>query len=105
MNSNSYQYDPPLKCLPECAKDVNLKWITGGVFYLFDFMLDGAPKADFDFEIPGSRGTHRTRYYGSLEGVTSEAKELAIKAQSLSGKSMHRWLTDVIISEAKSQIL
>ena len=107
MNSNPhYKYNLPLKFLPECAKDVNLKWIIGGVFYLFDFTVgDGAPKADFDFEIPGSRGgTHRTRYFGNLEGVTSEAKELAIKAQLLSGKSMHQWLTDIIISEAKSQL-
>ena len=107
MNSNPhYKYNIPLEFLPECARDVNLKWVIGGVFYLFDFTVgDGVPKADFDFEIPGPRGgTHRTRYFGTLEGVTAEAKELAVKAQEISGKSMHEWLTDVIISTAKSQL-
>jgi len=107
MNSNPhYKYDLPLKFIPECARDVNLKWIIGGVFYLFDFTVgEGAPKADFDFKIPGPRGgSHRTRYFGNLEGVTSEAKELAIKAQQLSGKSMHEWLTDAIKSTVKSQL-
>ena len=101
-----YKYNLPLKYLPECARDVNLKWIIGGVFYLFDFTVgEGAPMADFDFKIPGSRGgTHRTRYYGSLEGVTPEAKELAIRAQKISGKSMHEWLTDLIISKSKSDL-
>lgn len=107
MNSNPhYKYDLPLRFLPECAREVNLKWIIGGVFYLFDFTVgEGAPKADFDFIIPGPRGgSHRTRYFGNLEGVTSEAKELAIKAQQLSGKSMHEWLTDAIKYTVKSEL-
>ena len=107
INSNPhYKYNLPLQLLPECARDVNLRWIIGGVFYLFDFTVgDGAPDADYDFAIPGPRGgSHRTRYYGNLEGVTSEAKALAIKAQKLSGKSMHEWLTDVIKSAASSEL-
>ena len=43
---------------------------------------EGAPSADFDFIIPGARGgTHRTRYYGNLEGLSEEAITLAKEAR------------------------
>lgn len=99
MHSNPhYRYDLPLEYLPVSCREVRLEWIIGGVFYVLDYRVGiGEPHADFDFEIPGARGgTHRTRYYGHLEGVTPEAIELARKARVLSGKSMHRWLDEVI---------
>lgn len=96
----------PFSSLPVEARQVNCRWIIGGVFYLIDFLVgEGEPYADFDFQIPGERGgTHRTRYEGQLEGVTNEAKELAYKAQKQSGKSMHQWLDELVKTQAKIEL-
>lgn len=107
MNSNPhYRYDLPLKDLPVEARNVSLRWIIGGVFYVFEFEVGvGEPKADFDFPIPGPRGgTHRTRYYGHLEGVAPDIKALAQKARTKSGKSMHDWLNEVIGRAARGEL-
>lgn len=107
MNSNPhYKYELPLKFLPVSCRKVRLEWIIGGVFYLIDYIVgEGEPNADFDFEIPGKRGgTHRTRYYGHIEGVTQEAVEIAYKAQKISGLSMHKWLDTVIKDAAKKSL-
>jgi len=88
----------PLNEIPIEAREVRLRWVIGGVFYLIDFKVgDGEPKADFDFEIPGPRGgTLRTRYLGQLEGVTPETKQLAEEARKKAGMSMHKWLDNVV---------
>jgi ubiquinone/menaquinone biosynthesis C-methylase UbiE len=92
----------PFESLPIQARDVTCRWIIGGVFYLIDFKVgEGEIKANFDFPIPGVRGgTHKTRYYGNLEGVRPETKELAIKAREALGVSMHEWLDNVVEKEA-----
>jgi ubiquinone/menaquinone biosynthesis C-methylase UbiE len=91
----------PLEHLPVEARNVNLRWIIGGTFYLIDFTVgEGTPPADFDFVIPGPRGgTRRTRFYGQLEGVKPETKELAHKARARKNLSMHDWL-DAAVREA-----
>jgi ubiquinone/menaquinone biosynthesis C-methylase UbiE len=107
MNSNpEFKYPLPLDKLPVEARQTKMEWIIGGVFYLIDFVVgEGEPKADFDFPIPGIRGgTHRTRYYGQLEGVTPEAKSLAQQALRASGKSMHQWLDDAVRAAAKRDL-
>jgi ubiquinone/menaquinone biosynthesis C-methylase UbiE len=99
MNSNPhYKYSLPLEHLPVEARNVKFEWIIGGVFYIMSFEVgEGMPYADFDFEIPGPRGgTHRTRYYGHIEGVSVEARAMASKARKATGKSMYRWLDDAI---------
>lgn len=92
----------PLEHMPIEARDVNLRWIIGGTFYLIDFTVgEGEPPADFDFEIPGPRGgTRRTRYLGQLEAVRPETKELAHKAREKLGISMHDWLDGIVKREA-----
>lgn len=107
INSNPhYNYELPLAYMHESARNVKVEYIIGGVFYYIYYTVgEGDPYADFDFEIPGPRGgTHRTRYYGHLEGVSQEAIELASKAFAKSGKSMHRWLDDVIKNAAKTEL-
>lgn len=96
----------PLREMPVQSRNLTLRWVIGGVFYLIDFTVgDGPPTADFDYEIPGPRGgTLRTRYEGQLEGVTPEAAELAHQARKKTGKSMHKWLDDVV-REAATQDL
>ena len=107
MNSNPhYRYELPLEDLPISSREVRLRWIIGGVFYVLDYTVGvGEPQAVLDFEIPGPRGgTHLTRYYGQIEGVTEEAKRLAYKAREKTGESMHKWLDDVVRKAAKEDL-
>ena len=107
MNSNPhYKFGLPLEHLPVEARNVKFEWIIGGVFYVISFEIgEGMPYADFDFEIPGPKGgTHRTRYYGHIEGVSQEAREMATQARKASGKSMHRWLDDAIKAAAQKDL-
>ena len=62
--------DVPLANIPVEARNVCLRWVIGGVFYLIDFSVgEGEPTADFDFQIPGPRGgTYRSRYQATLQG-------------------------------------
>lgn len=93
----------PFSALPVEARDVNCRWIIGGVFYQIDFTVgEGEPYANFDFNIPGVRGgTHLTRMYGQLEGVDIETKNLAWKAREKLGVSMHDWLNEIVLKESK----
>lgn len=88
----------PLAEMPIEARDVCLRWVIGGVFYLIEFAVgEGEPDADFDFEIPGPKGgTYRTRYLGQLEGVKPETKRLAEAARERKKVSLHQWLDDVV---------
>jgi len=92
--------------MPIEARDVCLRWVIGGVFYLIDFKVGaGAPDADFDFEIPGPKGgSYRTRYLGQLEGVKAETKRLAEQAREKRGVSMHQWLDEVVRQAALRDI-
>lgn len=107
INSNpEFAYHIPLDKLPIEARKTRIEWIVGGVFYVIDFLVgEGEPQADLDFPIPGVRGgTHRTRYYGQLEGVTPETKRLAYEARAKTDKSMHQWLDDVVREAAKRDL-
>jgi ubiquinone/menaquinone biosynthesis C-methylase UbiE len=107
INSNSlYRYDPPIGLLPETARKVSLRWLIGQAFYLIDFEIgDGPPKVDLDRPILGVRGgTHRTRYYGLLEGVTVEAKELMRKAAQKRGQNLHEWLDNAVREQARHDL-
>ena len=103
MNSNPhFKFELPLKDLPVEARNIRIDWIIGGVFYVISFDVgEDVPYANIDFKIPGIRGgTHRTRYYGHIEGITPETKELVIKARKKTGKNMHDWLDSTIKKEA-----
>lgn len=107
LNNNPLFKKPiPFEQIPVEARDVTVRWVVGGVYYLIEFVVgEGEPKADFDLEIPGRRGgTLRTRYYGRLEGVTPETFELAQRARDKSGKSMHRWLDEAVRAAALGEL-
>jgi hypothetical protein len=72
--------------------------VIGGCFYLIDYVVgDGPPPVDLDLPHKGWRGgTIRTRYFGRLEGVTPEARELAVAAARARGVSVHEWLEDLV---------
>jgi ubiquinone/menaquinone biosynthesis C-methylase UbiE len=104
MNTNFLYKDLiPFEALPVEARNVKVEWIMGGVFYYLSFDVGvGEPYVDFDFEIPGPRGgTHRTRFYGNLEGVSLETKELAIKARKKLDIPMYKWLDSIVRQEAE----
>ena len=107
LNNNSLFKQPvPLEQLPVEARMVTVRWVVGGAYYTIDFTVGaGEPEANFDLEIPGQRGgTLRTRYHGRLEGVTHETYKLAQKAREKSGKSMHRWLDDVVRRASQQEL-
>ena len=107
LNNNPlFKLPIPLDKMPVEARDVAVRWVVGGVYYIIEFTVgEGEPKADFDLEIPGRRGgSLRTRYYGRLEGVTKETFELAQKAREKSGKSMHEWLDEAVSEAARKEL-
>jgi hypothetical protein len=87
--------------LPETAREVCVRWLLGNAFYVIAYLVgEGHPKIDLDLPIPGKRGgTHRTRYFGVLEGVTVEARDLAVREAERSGLSVSAWL-DRVVREA-----
>ncbi len=97
-NNPLFKHKLPLEHLPINAREVTLRWILGGCFYLIDFNVgDGSPLVDIDLPHKGWRGgTIRTRYYGRLEGVTPEAREMAIESAKKQGVSVHEWLDSLV---------
>lgn len=107
INSNPlYEHEVPLDCLPESARDVHVRWFLGNAFYLIGFTVgEGHLRVNLDLPILGARGgTHRTRYYGKLEGVTVEAKEMADRAARQLGLSRHEWLDQVVRAAASRDL-
>ena len=88
----------PLDLIPVEARNVGIRWILGNVHYVVDYTVgEGEPKGNFDIELPGPRGgTFNTRYYGQLEGVSSETKELYTKAAQSKGMSLQKWLDSTV---------
>lgn len=107
MNSNPhYRHNIPFEAIPINARNISVEWIMGGVFYAVNFDKgNGTPSVDLDFKIPGIRGgTHRTRYYGHLEGLSPEVIRLAKAARQKRNISMFDWLEEVIRSAAKKDL-
>jgi len=107
MTSNKlYAHTPPLDDLPEGARDVCVRWMIGSAFYVIDFRVgEGAPRVDLDLPILGKRGgTHRTRYFGVLEGVSPEAKRMAYEAAEASGLSWHDWVDRAVRAAASADL-
>ena len=107
MNSNPLlKNEIPIADVPVNVCDVKIEWIMMGAFFVLEFAVgEGEPVANYHIDIPSERGgTHWTRFYGNLEGVTDEAKQLAIKAAKKSGKSRHKWVDEVIKRAAKREL-
>jgi ubiquinone/menaquinone biosynthesis C-methylase UbiE len=107
MNSNPLlQYEIPFEIIPIKAREVNVEWIMMGAFFILEFAVaEGEPQPNYHIPIPSKRGgTHWTRYYGQLEGISDKTKKIAYKAQQRSGKSMSQWLDDVVKKASKEQL-
>lgn len=98
--------EPPLQSIPPNTRDVRLEYIMMNAFYVIDFRVTEAPaQPDYHMQIPSARGgSHWTRYYGRLEGVSDEAKHLAEQARLQSGTSMHDWLDRVVRDAAHHEL-
>lgn len=106
-NSNPLlKYEPPLQSLPDTATEVRLEYIMMGAFYVIEFRVASAPPLpDYHVQIPSARGgSHWTRYYGQLEGVSDEAKRLAHEARVKAGLSMHDWLDRTVREAANNEL-
>ncbi len=107
MNSSAlYAYETPFDALPPSARDASVQWVIGNAYYLVAFTVgDGAPPLDLDLPIVGRRGgTHRTRYYGTLEGVTPETKKLVMEAAARHGITIHDWLEKALAERARKDL-
>ena len=64
INANPlYKHDVPLEDLPECARNVQVRWILGNAFYVISYEKgEGAPAVDLDLPIPGKGDSLRSRY-------------------------------------------
>jgi ubiquinone/menaquinone biosynthesis C-methylase UbiE len=94
-NSNPlFSHSAPLDKLPVNARDVSCRWVLNGSFYLIAFEVGpGEPQLDLDVEFPGWRGgSHRTRYFGRLEGVSPELREIVVRQAAAEGLSIAAWL-------------
>jgi len=94
-NSNPlFRHRAPLDCIPAAARQVACRWILGGSFYLISFVKgQGEPPLDLDVTFPGRRGgSHRTRYFGKLEGVSPELRNQVLDAAAVEGISVVAWL-------------
>lgn len=106
-NSNPLlKCEPPLQSLPATATEVQLEYIMMGAFYVIEFRVAAAPPLpDYHMQIPSARGgSHWTRYYGQLEGVSDEAKRLAHEARVKAGLSMHDWLDRTVREAANNEL-
>jgi ubiquinone/menaquinone biosynthesis C-methylase UbiE/uncharacterized protein YbaR (Trm112 family) len=94
----------PVEQLPVSARNVCIEWVFGGFFYVIDFTVSKKePQYNLDIPLPHG-GTNRTRYFGQLEGVKVETKELARAAREAAGKNMHDWLDEVVREAARRQL-
>jgi len=107
INSNPLiGYETPISFIPVEARDVKVEWIMMGAFFLIEFTVgEGEPVGNYHIPIPSERGgTHWSRYYGNLEGISDEAKKLAYEARKKTGKSMYDWLDQVVREAAEKEL-
>jgi ubiquinone/menaquinone biosynthesis C-methylase UbiE len=107
INSNPLiGVEVPIGALPVEARNVCVEWIMMGAYYVIDFKVgEGEPVANYHIPIPSDRGgTHWTRYYGNLEGISDETKRLAYEARKKSGEGMSEWLDKIIMEASKKQL-
>jgi len=105
-NNPLFRHKLPIASIPICARYVSVRWIMANCFYVITFRKgDGPPPLNLDLPHKGWRGgTMRSRYFGVLEGVTPEAKELAHKAAAEVGLSVHEWLDRLVRKQAAKDI-
>ncbi len=97
-NNRLWAADLPLGKLPFSATNVKVSWLLENCFYYVQFIKNSNfPSIDLDVPHIGKRGgTIRSRYFGQLEGVSEQAKTIALSAAQESQKSVSQWLDELI---------
>lgn len=98
-NSNPlFRHRAPLEKIPVDARNVACRWVLNGSFYVISFEVgSGEPQLDLDVQFPGWRGgSHRSRYYGKLEGVAPELRDKLVREAASEGVSVVTWLERTI---------
>jgi hypothetical protein len=105
-NNPRFAHALPLHTIPTCARDVTVHWVLANCFYVIVFRKgEGPPPLNLDLPHKGWRGgTMRSRYFGVLEGVTPEAKQLAQEAAARRGLSVHSWLDQLVRRQAAQDL-
>lgn len=105
-NNPLFKADTPFECLPELARDVTVRWLIANCFYVIAFTKsEGPPPLDLDLPHAGARGgSLRSRYFGVLEGVSTETKGLVREAAAKAGLSIHDWLDARLRSAASKDL-
>ena len=106
-NSNPlFKYNIPFEDIPVEARNVKVEWIMMGAYFLIEFTVgEGAPEGNYHIPIPSARGgTHWSRYYGNLEGISDETRKLAYQARAKADMGMSEWLDQVVKEAAKKQL-
>ncbi len=104
-NSNPlFEHSAPLAIVPAFARNVQCRWVMNSAFYLLSFDVGkGDPQLDLDVVFPGWRGgSHRSRYYGKLEGVSPQLRQLVIDKAAAEGMSIASWLEKTLGEAVKS---
>ena len=103
-NNPLFAHEVPLATLSDCARNVSVRWIMANCFYVICFDKgDGPPSLNLDLPHKGWRGgSMRSRYFGVMEGVTPDAKELARQAAAKAGLSIHEWLDRTVREQAEA---
>ena len=104
-NSDLYNQHIPLNILHKNFSNVSIEWILNDIIFLLSFTKLRKKRKIKDIIIPGKRGgSLYTRYYGKLEGVKAETKELVHKILKKNNLSYYEWLNKTIIETAKKEL-
>lgn len=85
-NNPLYACEAPVDLLPAFVRDVKLSWELSNCFYILEFSVSSEP-LPININVPhvGKRGgSIRTRYFGQLEGINPDLRDLIyIEAERL----------------------
>lgn len=107
INNPLFKESVPLAALPISARDVTVRWLIANCFYVIAYTRgeDGPPPLDLDLPHAGTRGgSMRSRYFGVMEGVTPDTKDLVRRAAAKAGKSIHDWLEHQVRAAADKEL-
>src|SRR4029453_797306 len=104
-NNPLFKHKVPLKHLPVNAREVTLRWVLGGGFYLVDFK--GARSRHQEIFIchprAGGVGQGELVILGGWEGVTPEARKMTIEAAKAKGVSGPEGLESGVAEPGKTE--
>jgi ubiquinone/menaquinone biosynthesis C-methylase UbiE len=98
LTNAQFHAEAPIASLPSSASAVQLSWLMNGSFWCLALTRGtDDPHVNFDLAIPGERGgTHRSRYFGSLEGVEPNLRSAVYELAKNRGLSRYAALTEAL---------